>query len=414
MHDNLYGRFIEGGRAFEITDPRTPMPWTNVVCNGRYGFVVSQNGGGFSWLDHCQLNVITRWEMDLARDDHGRFLYIADLDEPEHSANRVWSASPQPCRKAFDHYRCVHRPGSTTFETESNGVRVHWTLAVTPEDTGEVWRVRVINASGRPRRVRLAAFFEWCCGTAPDVKREFHRLFFDTAYDADRRAIVATKCLWEAPFGNADDHWNRGWPHAAAMGVSGVDEGAELAIADKRSFLGRYGDPSAPESLTTNTPGPGRFGRFGDAVCALGGDVTLGAGESRTVCYTLAVGDDREGALALVERFTDERACSRAIEVAESDWGERLDSTRDALGADRFRPDEPDVAALPGDQRALWGRTGYFQQSGAFGFRDQLQDSQVWLPIDPDHCAQQIMMHAALSVRGRQRLPLVEPADRDG
>ncbi|MCA9298540.1 MAG: hypothetical protein KDA28_05710, partial [Phycisphaerales bacterium] len=66
MFETKYGRFIDDGTAFEVTDPKTPMPWTNVVSNGRYGFVVSQNGGGFSFVDHCQLNVLTRWDMDLA------------------------------------------------------------------------------------------------------------------------------------------------------------------------------------------------------------------------------------------------------------------------------------------------------------------------------------------------------------
>src|SRR5438132_305900 len=43
----------------------------------------------------------------------------------------------------------------------------------------------------------------------------------------------------------------------------------------------------------------------------------------------------------------------------------------------------------------LWGRTGYYQQSGAYGFRDQLQDSQVWLTLEPRRCLEQILLHAA-------------------
>ena len=93
MLSNPYGHFEGSGKTFTITDPRTPAPWVNVVCNGRYGFVVSQAGGGFSWLDNSQLNVLTRWEMDLVRDPHGRFLYVADLD-----SGVVWSLAPGPCR----------------------------------------------------------------------------------------------------------------------------------------------------------------------------------------------------------------------------------------------------------------------------------------------------------------------------
>jgi cellobiose phosphorylase len=152
MLDNAYGRFIDDASAYEITDPDTPSPWTNVVSNGRYGFVVSQNGGGFSWLDHCQLNVITRWNMDHIRDDSGRFVYLRDLDDD----GPTWSLSPQPCRVGYDAFRCVHRPGSTTFETSRAGIDAAWTLAVAPEETAEVWSVTLTNTTDRPRRLRLS------------------------------------------------------------------------------------------------------------------------------------------------------------------------------------------------------------------------------------------------------------------
>ncbi len=386
MLECSYGGFIEGGAAYEITNPDTPAPWVNVISNGRYGLVVSQNGGGFSWLDHCQLNVITRWNMDLVRDDSGRFVYLRDMD-----VGQTWSLSPQPCRAGYDSYRCVHRKGMTSFETSHAGISAVWDLAVTPEDTAEVWRVTVRNESDRPRRLRLGSYFEWCCGVAPDVKREFHRLFFTTSHDKKRRAIIATKNMWEAPFGDADDHWNRPWPHAAAFAIVGVD--GHWATSDKADFLGRYGTQADPRGLREGVSG--RFGRFVDACGAAGADIELAPGESRVVGFVLAVGDNPADACALVDRYAGADAIDGAISRAVESWDALLSGTR-------VSSETPDVDLLVNSwlpyqaiSARMWARSGYYQQSGAFGFRDQLQDSQLWLQHDPGRCRDQILLHAA-------------------
>src|ERR1051325_9226274 len=167
---NQFGRFQDAGRAFTITSPGTPMPWVNVSCNGRYGLIISQNGGGFSWLDDAQHNVLTRWEMDLARDAAGKFLYISDLDSGD-----VWSAAPAPCGTKHDEYACTHTQGLTTFVTAKRGIRTSWTLAVAPDDNVELWAVELTNTGKTARRLRVSSYFDWCCGVAPDSKREFHR-----------------------------------------------------------------------------------------------------------------------------------------------------------------------------------------------------------------------------------------------
>lgn len=389
MLSNRFGQFDASGSVFSITDPRTPMPWVNVVCNGRYGFVVSQNGGGFSWLDNSQLNVLTRWDMDLARDVAGRYLYVSDLDSGE-----VWSLAPAPCFPSYSSYRCDHTTGSTAFHTEFGGIRAAWRLAVSPTDPVEVWTVELTNTGKAERRLRIASFFEWCCGVAPDTKREFHRLFFTTRHDAQRRAVFAVKNMWDVPPRTEAEHWNRPWPYAAAHAVHGPFT-ADLAIADKRIFLGRSGDLQAPATMLSPASSAAGFGRFGDASAALGGDLRLAPGQTVRVHYLLAIESDETKVAALLDRHARPESAAAATREAGETWKRRLSPTR-------VRTERPDFDLLNNTwlpyqaiSGRLWGRTGFYQQSGAFGFRDQLQDSQVWLPLEPARCRDQILLHAA-------------------
>ncbi len=387
---NRYGAFTDRGRAFQIRDRATPTPWVNVISNGRYGLVVSQNGGGFSWFDNSQLNVLTRWEMDLIRDDRGRFIYIADRD-----SGALWSLAPAPCQPDYARYSCTHAPGRTTFETEFDGIAAEWTLAVAPEDPVEVWAVRLENRSRRTRRLRAASFFEWCCGVAPDSKREFHRLFFTTRHDATRRAIFAAKNMWDVPSRDEGEHWNRPWPYTAAHALLCDELNEPFAIGDKRAFLGIYGDPSAPKAMREDVDGAPTFGRFGDTAAALGGDLALPAGGAIRAFWLLTIGGTDQQARALIDRYAAPGAAEQAMADAARAWEERLATTA-------IKTAQPDFDLLNSTwlpyqaiSGRLWGRTGYYQQSGAFGYRDQLQDSQVWLPLDPARCKEQILLHAA-------------------
>jgi cellobiose phosphorylase len=376
------------------------MPWVNVICNGRYGLVVSQNGGGFSWFDDAQHNVLTRWEMDLVRDSYGKFLFLADLESGE-----VWSAARAPTCKDYDEYSCVHTQGATTINARYADIQTAWTMSVATDDSVELWKLEITNKGSTPRRLRVSSFFEWCCNTAPDVKREFHRLFFTTAYNAGRshhrRAIVATKNMWDIRPKTEREHWNVPWPYAAAHAVSGLKFSQDLAVADKSTFLGRYGLTAKPAAMAgAQTVDPsvdanaGGFGRFGDACAALGGDITLRAGETVTLYYSLAISTNAEKVLALVDRYADPSAVEAAITGAKKQWEKLNEPTHVRSEREDFNLLNNHWLPYQAISGRLWGRTGYYQQSGAFGFRDQLQDSQVWLARDPWRTLSQIMLHA--------------------
>jgi cellobiose phosphorylase len=386
---NQFGHFAPDGRSFHITDRNTPMPWCNVICNSRYGLIVSQNGGGFSWYDDAQHNVLTRWEMDLVRDCYGKFLYLSDLDSGD-----VWSAAPAPTMPSYDHFLCTHALGSTTFDTSLHGISTKWTLGVAPGDPCEVWSVEITNNSGKPRRLRVSSYFEWTCGVAPDVKREFHRLFFTTRHDAKRHAIIATKNMWDIRPKSEREHWNKPWPYFAAHAIGGDALQHPIAIADKSTFLGRYGTTAKPVAMNGPALSSAGFGRFGDASASLGGDCTLEPGQTIRLHYLLAIGNTEAEVLATIDKLRPAAAASAAVTASEDFWQHTLSPT--GVESDREDFDLLNSHWLPYQAVSgrLWGRTGYYQQSGAFGFRDQLQDSQVWLPLEPKRCLDQIMLHA--------------------
>src|SRR5450759_522082 len=305
-----YGHFSEDGREYVITDPRTPRPWVNVVANPSAGFVVSKTGSGFSFLENAQLAVVTRWQQDLVEDLSGKFLYVKDTDGGD-----LWSLSPAPAWAPFDSFACRHGLGYTTFETSRSGIEARWTLFCHEEETAEIWRVTLRNTSGRPRKLLLCGTLEWCCGVAPAPRREFGKLFLETKFDADHRAIVARIHMWEVPsprFG----HWNTSFPYVSVFSTS---EAVVSAQGDKAAFLGRYGSLRAPAALLGKGGAPA-FGRHEDPIAALEVEVVLEPGESRTIGFALATSESEEEAAALGSRFVSEEESRRALEEVTAGW----------------------------------------------------------------------------------------------
>ena len=382
---NRYGTFAADGTEYVITDPRTPRPWINIIANQRFGLAVSQNGGGFTFVDNSQLAVITRWQQELVQDCSGKFLYVRDLED-----DTVWSLAPAPVWPAYERFTCRHGLGYTVFETRHAGVAASWTLFCHACETAELWLVELANLSSRRRTLEICAYLEWNCGVAPSPRREFTKLFLENSFEPASGTVFARSHMWEVP-STAYGHWNTEFPYVSAFAST---ERVLSAQGDKEAFLGRYGTFRSPEALHAEQWTPA-FGRHGDPVAALRSRVELQPGETHVIGYVLGVGSSREDASDLVGRTANVPVISAALADVRRRWRERL-------AAHRVSTPEPSLDYVVNDwaryqaiSSRLWARCGYYQQSGAFGFRDQLQDAQVWLTIEPERCREQIDLHAA-------------------
>lgn len=386
MFESRYGYFSADGREYIITTPFTPRPWGNVISNGDYAIAVSQNGSGYSWRGNAGQNRITRSFQDLIRDNWGKYFYIRDLER-----NTYWSATYKPVMAQPDLYEVAHGIGYTRFHQSIHEITSEMTVFVATDAPLEIMQLRLTNSGTEPRRLDVTSYAEWGLGFAPDEHREFHKLFIETSANPLQQAVFARKCLW----GFADDkgrHNNVGWPYTAFMAAS---EPLKSFDCDKESFLGLYRNDDRPQAMETPTLAK-HCGRFGDAIAALQVEVTLQPGETKTVVFTLgAAEDDREDAAELIQRYTSVEASQAALAEVRRFWSRFLD-------AEQVRTPDPALNIMTNIWSKyqaiscrLWGKSAFYQVSAGYGYRDQLQDSQIFLVSMPKYTHKQLLMHAA-------------------
>ena len=381
--ETKYGYFTEDGREYVITNYRTPRPWINVISNGSYGLVVSQLNGGFSWIVHSNINRLTRWQQDLIRDNWGKYIYLRDEDN-----GNFWSPTIQPVKIELEEYLCRHGIGYTWFHSIYKGIEANLRLFVPFETNMEIWTLQLKNKENNQRRLSIFTYLEWCLGNALDNHREFHKTFIETEFDENNHVLLARKRFWEIP--SKKGHWNSTWNYTAYLACSESVDGFE---GDKEAFIGRYRDLSHPLALETgfinNTQG-----KWNDSIGSLKKVITLAPGEERTIHFFLGAAENTESIFPLLKKYRHPETVESAFQKMQQNWNHLLTTTIVKTPDDAVNFMTNIWLKYQSISGRLWGRAAYYQQSGAFGFRDQLQDSLIYLYIQPELTKKQILLHA--------------------
>jgi cellobiose phosphorylase len=380
-----YGHFSDDGNEYIINTHHTPKPWVNVISNGDYGLVISQSGGGFSWLTHSEFNRLNRWHQDLVQDNWGKYFYVKNEDTGE-----VWSPTWMPAKTELDFYQVRYGFGYAKFESEFKGIRILLTVFVPMNDQIEIWNFQIQNKKSSRTKLSVYSYFEWCLGSSSDHHREFHKTFLETEFHPDLNCMTATKRLWEIPLSKRG-HWNIEYPYKGYIACSKTVTDYD---GDKESFIGRYGSIEKPNGIKSDALGK-KSGKWNDSVAVVKTQVELNPNEADEINFFIGIKKNLNEIKKTIVKYQDSTKIHSALDDVKNSWLKKFD---------RLTVNTPDEAlnlmvnkwlkyqAICG---RLWARTAYYQQSGAFGFRDQLQDSLVFLPIDPSLTKNQIRLHAA-------------------
>jgi cyclic beta-1,2-glucan synthetase len=360
---NGLGGFAERGREYvTILDPgqSTPAPWINVIANPTFGFHVSVEGSGYTWSINSQENQLTPWSNDPVADPPGEVIYLRDQESGD-----VWGPTALPIREDSSSYVARHGQGYSRFEHESHEIALELLQFVPVDDPVKISRLRIRNRSERTRRLSVTAYAEWVLGTA----RGGTGPFIFTEIDAETGALLAQN-PWSIEFGQ----------RIAFADLSG----RQLSwTGDRTEFLGRNGALSYPAALASGSPLSNRVGAGLDPCAALQTSLELEPDGVAEIVFLLGQTASKAEARAVLKKYR-----SADLEAALAAVGDFWDDT---LGVVQVRtPDRAmDIVLnrwLPYQTLAcrVWARAAFYQASGAYGFRDQLQDVMALCVAKPE------------------------------
>jgi cyclic beta-1,2-glucan synthetase len=360
---NGLGGFADDKREYVIrVNAETalpPAPWTNVVAHGRFGFACTETGPGYTWSQNSHDNRLTPWRNDPVSDPPGEIVFLRDED-----SGSFWSATPLPAGGAHP-YTVRHGHGYSVYEHVREKLASELLLFVPRDQPVKIFRLAIRNTSPRRRHCSVTLYAEWVLGE----NRSRTGIHIVTGTEPMTGAMLA---------GNA---FRQEFPERVAFLDLSPGE-PRTVTGDRTEFIGRNGSLRWPAALgreaLSNRTGPAL-----DPCGAVRVEVDLHPGDEQIVIGLLGDAVDTAQVRALVERYRDRPRVDEALADVRSFWEE-------VLGTTAVRT--PDRAMDLVVNRWLlyqtlacrvWGRSAFYQSSGAFGFRDQLQDSLALVASAP-------------------------------
>ncbi len=372
--DNGLGGFSPDGREYRLRilpgpdglPVLPPMPWSNVLANETFGLIATERGLTCTWNLNSRLRRLTPWLNDPIGDPLPEALFIRDEAE-----RTVWSPMPGPAGRHLA-FTVRHGFGATVWESQVEDLAQTVTVFVDPQAPVRYLTVRLENRGGRTRRLGLVWGAELVLAESPERSKGL----------LDVRREGAELYAWHT----APGPFHGQVAFATALG------GTVRASGDRAAYLGPDGDPAAPAAA------------FSAAGLVPGADVPAEPGFALQSALTLAPGQTATCVFVFGEApdLREARRLAATAPRAEAVLAEVRAFWEDTLSGLRITTPEPALDVMVNGWLAyqnlacrMWGRTAYYQSGGAFGYRDQLQDSAGLLFLRPDLTRRQLLLHAA-------------------
>ena len=408
-----FGYFDDQHKEYVITSPRTPLPWINYLGCEDFFSLVSNTCGGYSFYKDAKLLRLTRYRYNnVPYDSNGHYYYIKDGDT-------IWNPGWMPSKTELDSYECRHGMGYSVFTGSKNGIEAKLTDFVPMKSTCEINKLTLKNTSGAKKEFSVFSYVEFCLWNAMDDMTNFQRNFStgEVEIHAD-----GSQLFHKTEYRERRNHYA---VYAVNSKVDGFD-------TDRDSFLGAYGENSAP-AVVVNDKSANSTASGWAPVGSHHIKVTLEPGEEKTYIFVLGYVENPvdQKWIGRPEDGVINRAPADAL-LAKFDTTEKVDAA--LLDLKKYWDDLLSHFTISSSEEKLdrmvniWhqyqcmvtfnmSRSASYFESGigrGMGFRDSCQDLLGFVHLIPDRARERILDIAATQFEDGSAYHQYQPLTKKG
>jgi cyclic beta-1,2-glucan synthetase len=365
-----YSTYKDDGNKIIVHTPFTPRPYDHAVSNAVHSVMVTNRGLHTSCNGNSQQNRLTPdWPDTVTKEIPTEAIYLYDIQDKE-----WYSPTYHPLNdRSAKHESEFGVDGTAIFRMTKGSVSTELTVFVPQEDPMGVYLLTVKNNSDQPKKLRLSPYFQMVLGFQPEQSGNLA-----TRYDKKTQALY---------FENPRNIFRSG-PAFVSMSVP-----AETFETRRGRFFGDKCALKHPFMVENAKPDKTQFTDYRQ-IAAFLGTLDIPARAETTVAIVLGQADTRKEAAKLVKKYKDIAAVRKSLEDTKRWW-------LNLMGTTSIKSNKPEFDQLGNWLKyqalaeRIWARRGFYQTSGAYGFRDQLQDTINLIWINPALARKQIILHAS-------------------
>ena len=406
-----FGYFDDANKEYVITSPKTPLPWINYLGSENFFSLISNTCGGYSFYKDAKLLRLTRYRYNnVPFDSNGHYYYIKEGDT-------IWNPGWMPAKTDLDAYECHHGMGYSTFRSSKNDLQAELTAFVPVGKNCEINQLTLTNNSKETKDFSVFSYVEFCLWNAMDDMTNFQRNFSTGEVEVHGSAIYH-----KTEYRERRNHYAL---YAVNAPVDGFD-------TDRDSFLGAYGENSAPEVVVSDQS----KNSIASGWAPVGSHhlkVSLAPGESKTFVFILAyienpveekwIGRAEDGKInrtraeALMKEFDTKEKSEAALAELKKYWDELL--SHFTVSSSEEKLDR--MVNIWHQYQCMvtfnMSRSASYFESGigrGMGFRDSCQDLLGFVHLIPDRARERILDIAATQFEDGSAYHQYQPLTKKG
>ncbi|MDR2797207.1 MAG: N,N'-diacetylchitobiose phosphorylase [Treponema sp.] len=368
-----YGYFDTEHREYVLDRVDVPVSWTNYIGVKDLCGVFNHTAGGYLFYKSPEYHRISRFRPNgVPMDRPGHYVYIRDDDTGEY-----WSLSWQPVGQDLDKARYTCRQGLSysTYQGEYGGISGEQTLFIPLEDPVELWDVKLINHSGRKRRVSLFGYLEF----------SFHHIEMDNKNF--QMSLYSSGSSYADGIIELDPFYEEG-----GFQFFTASDMADTYDCLRDRFIGPYRTETNPLAVEQGRcSGSSELG--GNHCGALHRRITLEAGETYRLVFMLGEGDRAQGR-AFREKYRQQAAVDAAFTALRDFWTAKLEKLQVSTPNEGMNAMLNTWNLYQSEINVMFSRFASFIEVGGrtgLGYRDTAQDAMSIPHSNPEKCRSRII-----------------------